>query len=548
MISYTAGYLLIIALLSLLKWRHQFDRIMLFLLTVAFFVVFYNFLGAWNLGVTDRFSLMWNSSPAGDVMIDIVSSPQNDVMLFPFFVISSIALFHNYFFRYEIHKKNLIGILMFNLFCFIMLIAGNNFIQMITFVFIIDILCQFFIKDIDSGRKYAVCNLIADMGLFGVLAILNGHMESFDLKQIGNFAQPDIHRDYIAAILLISLWIKFGFAFFCNYMVELKNVRYHRLVYVLCLSTPSAAFVLFYRLYPLLVNAPFFFWIFNAGISLTLVWSAFCIFKLRDLKDKAIQFNVIFFALLAKILESSGFVWNIHLSWILILNFAFQLGGYYLFYYFARGRQVKFMPRMQVKNFVFKMFWLLFLLLCGAYAVELYELSASKNIYWTATLLLVICFMAADMLNSLPEKGVSDQKPEHDFSAYPVILTLFVVAGLCLRWQRSDWPFALIADSVFVLCYLFLSSRKKKLQTWENATFHCGFLNLGFENLWRLIMPKKYFSFESRFTESVFTQAGAVILTLFRKVNRWGLMRYAFLILMGILIFIWCFRGMLSNA
>jgi hypothetical protein len=64
-----------------------------------------------------------------------------------------------------------------------MLICTNNLVEIITFVFIIDILSQVLIKDVYASRRYSIYNLIADMGLFLIMAMLKGKLETLETEK-----------------------------------------------------------------------------------------------------------------------------------------------------------------------------------------------------------------------------------------------------------------------------------------------------------------------------------------------------------------------------
>ena len=121
MLSNTVTYLLFIAIVSLLKFRQRFENFIAAIVLFAATWVFYLFMTDWDITGSSTFTLLWDSSRSGDIKIDIVSSFNNYQLVFPFFVITIIALIHNLFFRYEDKKRNLSAILILNLISFIML-------------------------------------------------------------------------------------------------------------------------------------------------------------------------------------------------------------------------------------------------------------------------------------------------------------------------------------------------------------------------------------------------------------------------------------------
>ena len=250
--------------------------------------------------------MLWDSSRSGDIKIDIISSPTTYGLILPFFIITLIALFNNLLFKFEQHKKSFAAILIFNLISLIMLIAGNNLIQIITFVFVIDILSQLLIKDIYASRRYSIYNLIADMGLFLVMAMLKSKLETLEVGNITNYYQTGRHRDFIMFVIVISLFIKLGFFLFQSYLLDLKNTKFHRLILIPYLSTPMVALILFMKFYPLLIISPSFNLCINIAVSLTMIWGAIGMVVINNLKEKTVYLNMLIISLLVKMIQSTN--------------------------------------------------------------------------------------------------------------------------------------------------------------------------------------------------------------------------------------------------
>ena len=68
-----------------------------------------------------------------------------------------------------------------------MMITSNNLVQLLSGLFVVDIMALLIIKDVEKSKYYATFNLIADMMLFTVLAVVNCQLESLDLRQIIEF-------------------------------------------------------------------------------------------------------------------------------------------------------------------------------------------------------------------------------------------------------------------------------------------------------------------------------------------------------------------------
>lgn len=542
MIAQISGCLLIMTALSLLKFRPQYDRIISILLTFAFFAAFYFLAVAINAGVSGSFSLLWDSSPAGDVKLEIISSPQTYMMILPYFAITGMALFNNLFFKYEIHKKNFTALLLFNLFCLIMLVCGNNFIQMITFVFVIDIISQLFIKNVEAGRNYALYNLAADMALFGVLAVLSGRLDNLSINHIRDYYQPEQHGDFVALLLMTGLFIKFGFGFYHMYLADLKNVRFHRLILIPYFSSPAAALLLFVKLHPLLTASPLFSYVLNAALALAFAYGIFGVITQQNLKEKTIFLNLMILAFLLKQIERVGFDWGPHFAWLIVLGFAFNLSIYYLHYYAGRNTCDSFTGKpTQAGKKRLVVIGGLWLAILAAYSAKTAVLPSADNALWTGTFSLLLGLAAAELFNRV--SGCEHQMPEAemqaDVSPYPALVMLFIIAGIALYQQNSQWLFALWQALVFV--FFLFRNPFKKLRKPVSAKGKEVIVPASPACLTKFSRKLSAIAEIAGMPWFLLTGISSVVVAMFRKFDRLGFVRYFVLILGGIVIFVWCF-------
>ena len=164
MIANIVLVLLILGIFPLWKLRRRYDNIIVSISFLLVSALFFYFIRSWQTGTESSFLMLWDSSASGDIKISVNSTLLNYAVIFPFFVVAVVSLFNNLFFRYEKKKRAFSSLIILMLVSFIMLISGDNFIQVITFVFVIDILSQILIQDVYAGRRYGIYNLAADMG------------------------------------------------------------------------------------------------------------------------------------------------------------------------------------------------------------------------------------------------------------------------------------------------------------------------------------------------------------------------------------------------
>lgn len=89
---------------------------------------------------------MWNTSQIGNITIDFHPEPKDAELLLPLFFISLITILHNNIFRYEEKKSAFNALVTLNFVSLSLLVCAENCVQLITAVFITDILGIPYIK------------------------------------------------------------------------------------------------------------------------------------------------------------------------------------------------------------------------------------------------------------------------------------------------------------------------------------------------------------------------------------------------------------------
>jgi NADH:ubiquinone oxidoreductase subunit 2 (subunit N) len=189
------------------------------------------------------FSVAWNTSQGRILKFDILSNAYNYALVLPCFLITLLGGLHNLLYRCEERKSAYISLLIFNLIALIILITSNNFVQLTSALFIVDILALFMIKDIKAAQSYLLLNMAADMMLFTVLALIDSRVNSLDISEIMRYRQIGFHADFAALTGLTAIFAKLGFAVFQIGNMALKDIRFHRMQNVLLLSSPMAALI-----------------------------------------------------------------------------------------------------------------------------------------------------------------------------------------------------------------------------------------------------------------------------------------------------------------
>ena len=543
MLQETILYLLIIGLFSLIKTREKYDGILSCIVTAFTLLVFFCFLSDYKLGYEGIQTYVLDQEQRGNIKLEIISSLQNYILIFPFFISTILALINNVIFRYEPQKKVVAGLFVLNLISFMMLISGNNFLQIITFVFIIDILSQLLVRDTNAGKRYSLYNFAADMGLFLVLAMLQGKLTNLDIGNISHYYETGRHRDFIMFVIMASLSVKFGFFLFQGYWLDLRSAKFHNLYFLPYLSTPMAALILFIKFYPLLIVSPSFLPLLNIITILTMIWGVLGAILSPQIKEKFVYCNMVNIAFLVQVVEKMNFLWNVHLSNILILLFSFNLCLYYLHYEVDRNH---------AKNKLSLYFILAaFVADISGLSVQISEISTSETLKLVVAYgFLSICIMAYIFYQiGLKLKG------EFSFKQidYRTMFTMLLIIAVCYIFSKTEllrcWPICFVWAAFILLCRIHPFSFLRPRETIYAKIQNIDILEWTYNKI--IIDPIKRagllfniltdFIFLERTISPCLAKTNIALIRAYRHISRLGLIYYLLCTILGVVFAIWLF-------
>ena len=340
MIAFTTLALLGIALLSSIGVGVKKDKLLSFFVFILLGGIFSQFCQAFLSGHEQTFSFLWNSSPSGDIKIDIISNAYHYNVIMPFFIMTLVAVAQNIIFRYEEGRSFYNAVLIFNLASLILMITSNNFVQLLCALFLIDILSMFLIKDSQAYRRYILLNMAADMMIFTVLAIINCRVDSLDIREILRYKQMGMHLDFITITGLSAIFMKMGFLGFHIGFSGLQNIRLHRLLSVLFLSSPIGALVLLMKFHVLWNSSAYFTPYLHCACILSIIGGFIGSLIYDNFKKKIICWQMMFWALVLELLCFQGFVWTVGNVYLLLQMFVLVWGWYLLYYHCRRQNSV----------------------------------------------------------------------------------------------------------------------------------------------------------------------------------------------------------------
>lgn len=442
MIAYTVFLLFIIGIFSSIKVGVKVDKALAFVTFASLFFIFANFCDSMIDVDEHYFSFAWNTSQGRILKFDILSNAYNYALVLPCFLITLLGVLHNLLYRCEERKSAYISLLIFNLIALIILITSNNFVQLTSALFIVDILALFMIKDIKAAQSYLLLNMAADMMLFTVLALIDSRVNSLDISEIMRYRQIGFHADFAALTGLTAIFAKLGFAVFQIGNMALKDIRFHRMQNVLLLSSPMAALILLIKFNMLWRISDYFNIYADVACCITFLWAFGGSIVADNFQAKIVYWQMLFWALFVELLRCYGFVWTPGFTYLLLEMYALISILYLLYFCNNRCKTVSQMMKLRIthKKRLISIAVLLFLVLM-AMANTLIQMGNNTNRYYIwAFYGLFSGSLAVTISQILFYRGKRYAGVQHDIKFKWAVLTelLFLCGALLygMQWQN----------------------------------------------------------------------------------------------------------------
>lgn len=283
--------------------RSRYERLWSFLLLAFLAFSGFYFWENWQQGITGNFAFHWIDASLMQVNINLASNTDTYRLTAPLFLLAGISVFYNTFYPAETEKLRLNGLLLLNLAALILLICAQNFMQLLTAVCIADVLCLFMINDIEGKRRYIFYNLLADMGLFTLFALIWKQTGSVDLAALSGYRRLGQYPELSVCLILFCAFIKSGMFLFQGGFLSLSGLSFNRIFSISYGATPLVGILLLIKTYPLLADVSYASATLQLFGTLTLLWGFFGAVVIDNLKDKALYFNLMFYALMIGLLS-----------------------------------------------------------------------------------------------------------------------------------------------------------------------------------------------------------------------------------------------------
>ncbi|MBR2273617.1 MAG: hypothetical protein IJ864_02145 [Alphaproteobacteria bacterium] len=350
MITNIMAGLLAIGLIGILKLRVRYDRMFSVMMFLATAYIFYIYMNLDFSGIESGFSFLWEKTKIGDITIDFYPSDLSNLMIKPIFFISVYALLSNNIFRYEERIMPLNALIILNLIVLSLIICAKNYVQLMTMIFVSDIIGYLTIKNADSLRKYVIYNFFADMCLFMLLAMACGKIQSLDITRLLGYEQIGRHKDFVGICAALAIFIKIGCFPFYSYLTDIKTARFSRIIIANVLGTPLSGILMLLKLHNLLFVSNLMPLIYQIVTVATFITGIIGFVHSRNMLKKVISLDLALRGMLMQILWINGFEWNRYTVFYLIGIYLFNHLFYEIFIYQKREVDIVNMPSVIESN------------------------------------------------------------------------------------------------------------------------------------------------------------------------------------------------------
>ncbi len=196
----------------------------------------------------------------------------------------------------EEYPLNVGNIMLLCLASFILMLSSQDFIQLMVGSCCFSILGFYLINEATAKNKFIFYNFVAEMAIFTAMATVYAKTGSVNLNSLKEFVQDGWHKDLVSLLLLVSVLMKSGIFLFQNQLIDLQKLSFNRMLYGSLLVAPLSGFILYTKLYPLVLISQYTTPILYGILCCSAALSGVGMFFQDNIKAKIIYFNMLFFS------------------------------------------------------------------------------------------------------------------------------------------------------------------------------------------------------------------------------------------------------------
>ena len=554
MVINTMVYMLILGIFGLLRLRVRQDRMMSWLMLIITSVLFCEYFMQNSLGDIQGFSVLWGKSQIGDITIDFHPSQITNQIIIPIFFISLLAITNNNIFRYEEKRSAFNSYIIFNLIAASLLICAENYVQLITVVFAMDIFGYLILKNADSSRRYVIYNFFADMCLYMILALACGKIQSLDISKLLGYEQIGRHKDFVSLVMMTALFIKIGCFPFQGALADISSARFQRMSIVNLMFSPLAGILLLLKLHNLLLVSDLFLPIFRSIAIITFFVGLFGFIAKRHIQKKIICLNMAFSGLVLQLLEINDFNWSFQISLIYVAIYLFNQLFFKIYLY--QNRETDILKMTNAKEMNIAALKTLLILLGLLNAVFLIMLNFGQNgiyhNYRIISLQSALLFIGQSVILNHIYLSPLSRKLDY-LNPNPTRLVAFILNFILILiglYLFKDCKWFILAAVVLFCMLTALPLWHKFKNLYEQTSLQEQELGQSLLS-YIIVRPINYISrmiwlmMDIFLSEKIITASAASMerncIALFLKINRRNYGSYILFIIIGIMIFVLSF-------
>lgn len=549
MIVNTIMSLVFVGMFGWIRMRMRYDRLVSWGVFIFVGAIFFNYTKQSLQNIRESFSFVWDNTKIGDIIISFTSYPAVNYVIIPLFFLSLYAILNNNIFRYEERRSAFNSLIIMNFVSLSLLVCAENYIQLITAVFVSDILGYMVLKDVDASRRYVIYNFFADMCLFMIFALISGRLQSLDMHQLLNYNEIGRHKDFVSTITAVAIFIKMGCALFQSYLLDMSCVRFQRMSVVLLLFSPLSGIILLTKLHNILTMSDIFIYLYQF-----VTWSSFGVgcafFIIKDnIQKKMVYLNMALIGYLIYVLQKEEYTWGLHISYIYLFMYFINFLFFKIYLYQNREINVsKMLNTKEINTIELRSVLIQIVLLANVFFTVALNIAISYKDYVLLVSSCVILLVIAIVLNHIyksPHNHKLDYLETNPLRNISFVIN-FAMLLFVIYYTRSygyiNLGFIIIFMSLIALPQIS-SIRKIYEKKWLQNEYISNSISYYIiqkpltylsKRLWVIID----FIISERIITAAITSANRVSISLFFKINPKTKIAYIGFILLGIGIFL----------
>lgn len=552
------AYLVTIALFGFIRMRMRYDRFFswLMLVSVAFLFVQYCFDAVHDQNYA--FSFLLSPTRIGDIIINFTPNVAINSLIIPLFFISLMTVLNNNIFRYEEKRCTFNSYIILNFITLCLLVSAQNYVQLITAVFISDIFGYLILKDVDATHRYVIYNLFADMCLFMILSMACGKVQSLELSSLLNYEHIGRHKDFVGLITALALLIKMGSFLFQSYLLDLNKTRFQRMCAVNLLFSPLCGVILLMRLHNLIAISELCLPFLKIMSGLTFVCGlAYFIIK-NNIQKKVVSLNMAFWGLLTYMLILNNFGWINWFSYYIVSVYFINSLLFMVYLYQNREIEVAAMLNYsEINTLPMIAILVLMTLVINIFIVIATQLSKTLEsvipIVGTGFIFLSLCIILNHIYKS-PHSRRLDYLNPNPLRVLSFIFNFVIILWAGVYFKIYEWRhlgvtlvFLGLIAMPFWQRFRYLYEQKKLQKEDISKSFFSFFLVAPFRYISRMLWLVVDFIFSEKIITAAISSMDNLGISFFFRINKRGYIASLLFVLFGIAVFILSFyRRILS--